>query len=50
MFSSEAAAVERGLNLQLGDTGAATESQLGGQQLEAAKKLRNLLTTNRWAF
>ncbi|CAM9140267.1 unnamed protein product, partial [Hapterophycus canaliculatus] len=46
-FSSEAAAVERGLNLQLGDTGAATESQLGGQQLEAAKKLRNLLTTNR---
>ncbi|CBN80104.1 conserved unknown protein [Ectocarpus siliculosus] len=46
-FSSEAAAVERGLHIQLGDTGAKTESQLGGQQLEAAKRLRHLLSTNR---
>lgn len=47
-FSSEAAAVERGLHLQLGDKDAKTESQLGGQQLEAAKRLRHLLVTNRW--
>lgn len=47
-FSTEAAAVERGLHLQLGDTNAKTESQLGGQQLEAAKRLRHLLATNRW--
>lgn len=47
-FSSEAAAVERGLYLQLGDADAKTESQLGGQQLEAAKRLRHLLATNRW--
>ncbi len=47
-FSTEAAAVERGLHLQLGDTNAKTESQLGEKQLEAAKRLRHLLATNRW--
>lgn len=49
-FSSEAAAVERGLYLQLGDADAKTESQLGGKQLEAAKRLRQLLSTNRWVL
>lgn len=40
--------MERGLHLQLGDTDAKTESQLGGQQLEAAKRLRHLLVTNKY--
>lgn len=39
--------MERGLHLQLGDKDAKTESQLGGQQLEAAKRLRHLLDTNK---
>lgn len=39
--------MERGLYIQLGEAGAKTEAQLGEQQLEAAKRLRHLLITNR---
>ena len=46
-FSTEVAGVERGLYIQLGEAGAKTEAQLGEQQLEAAKRLRHLLITNR---
>lgn len=46
-FSVEVAGVERGLYIQLGEAGAKTEAQLGEQQLEAAKRLRHLLVTNR---
>ena len=49
-FTAEVGAVERGLHIQLGQPGAKTEAQLGDQQLEAAKRLRHMLATNRWVF
>lgn len=45
----EVAAVERGLHIQLGEVGAKTEAQLGALQLEAAKRLRHLLSGSRYA-
>lgn len=39
--------VERGLYIQLGEAGAKTEAQLGEVQLEAAKRLRHVLATNK---
>lgn len=41
-------AVERGLNIQLGQAGVKTEAQLGEEQLDAAKRLRTLLSTNKY--
>lgn len=49
VFAVEVSAVELGLHIQLGQAGAKTEAQLGDQQLGAAKRLRHLLITNRWA-
>lgn len=39
--------MERGLHIQLGEAGAKTGAQLGDEQLEAAKRLRRLLATNK---
>ncbi|CAM9262705.1 unnamed protein product [Ascophyllum nodosum] len=45
-LEAELSAVQRGLHLQIGQPSAKTEAQLGDQQLEAAKRLRHLLSTN----